>query len=177
MSALPCLTYPSFTSWRREPGGAPDPLTVGYMTVLRRPSGSRRLAALLAARGMLVASSWSCPPSRSCHPLGRGRRVRAREASAQRLGLDSVELGRDHRAARRTSPSLEGRWCRNRPARSDIRLAGDAPSVHPSVAMSKLVGVGGGCHASDGAILEAQASWLPANPGGSFPAWVPPLGS
>jgi hypothetical protein len=54
--------------------------------------------------------------------------------------------------------SLEGRWCRNRPARSDIRLAWDAPSVHPSMAMSKLVGVGGGCHASDGAILEAQAS-------------------
>ena len=37
-------------------------------------------------------------------------------------------------------------------------LASDAPSVHPSMAMSKLVGVGGGCHASDGAILEAQAS-------------------
>jgi hypothetical protein len=28
-------------------------------------------------------------PSRSCHPLGRGRCVRAREATAQRLGLDS----------------------------------------------------------------------------------------
>jgi hypothetical protein len=30
-----------------------------------------------------------------------------------------------------------------------------APCAHPSVVMSKLVGVGGGCHASDGVILEA----------------------
>jgi hypothetical protein len=36
------------------------------------------------------------------------------------------------------------------------RLAWDASSVHPSVALSKLVGVGGGCHASDGAFWEAQ---------------------
>jgi len=30
---------------------------------------------------------------------------------------------------------------------------------------SSYVGLGGGCHVSDGAILEAQASWLPANRG------------
>jgi hypothetical protein len=61
---------------------------------------------------------------------------------------------------------------------SDVvsRLAWDAPRVHPGVAMSKLVGAGGGCHASDGAILEAQASQLPANPGAHLPhgchGWV-----
>jgi len=31
-------------------------------------------------------------PSRSCHPSDRGRRVRARAATAQRLGLDSADL-------------------------------------------------------------------------------------
>ncbi len=38
------------------------------------------------------------------------------------------------------------------------------------------VGLGGGYHASNGAILEVQASWLPANRG-SCPAWGPRSGS
>jgi hypothetical protein len=45
---------PSFTRRRREPGAASDPLVVGYRTVSLRPSESRRLAALLAAREALV---------------------------------------------------------------------------------------------------------------------------
>jgi hypothetical protein len=43
-----------FTSWRRRPGGAPDSLAVDCRTVLRCPSGSRGLAALLAAWGALA---------------------------------------------------------------------------------------------------------------------------
>ncbi len=53
-SALPRSADPSFTSWRRWLGGVRDPLAVGYGAVLRRPLGSRRLAALLAACGALV---------------------------------------------------------------------------------------------------------------------------
>ena len=37
------------------------------------------------------------------------------------------------------------------------------------------VGLGGGYHASDGAILKVQASWLPANRG-SCPAWGATVG-
>jgi hypothetical protein len=62
-------------------------------------------------------------------------------------------------------------WTRPAPARQDrlpassakisdvvSHLAWDAPSVHPRVGMSKLVGVGGGCHASDGRILGSASS-------------------
>ena len=39
----------------------------------------------------LSASSWSCPSFSQLPPLGCGRCVRAREATAQRLGLDSED--------------------------------------------------------------------------------------
>ena len=70
---------------------------------------------------------------------------------------DSGRVVVSHCGQPRPAPARHDRLPASSAKMSDVvsHLAWDAPSVHPSVAMSKLVGVGGGCHALDGAILEA----------------------
>ena len=74
---------------RRRAGGASR--TSGMRSTVRLEGPARtmrgRPGACLQASGALLL------PRRldSCHPLGRGRRVRAREATAQRLGLDTAD--------------------------------------------------------------------------------------
>jgi hypothetical protein len=82
------------------------------------------------------------------------------QSTARRCGKPGQGLGLRPRCRQRSTWTRPARARQDRlPASSaktsDVvsHLAWDTPSVHPRVAMSKLVGVGGGCHASDGRIL------------------------
>jgi len=100
---------PALSAWEAVPSG---PVT--WPDLRRGVSASDRerplvtgvngplMARRTAVRPALKAASWSSPVLLdSCCPSGRGRRVKAREATACGLAWHGG-LGRDNRAARRT---------------------------------------------------------------------------